>query len=86
MSALKSLAWEGESLRLLDQTKLPSEITYLNCTDYREVADAIRILAVRGRIAVGQDAKALPSVEKVCAIFTDGPAGVNILRFDFLGA
>ena len=29
MSALKSLAWEGESLRLLDQTKLPSEITYL---------------------------------------------------------
>ena len=53
MSALKSLAWEGESLRLLDQTKLPSEITYLNCTDYREVADAIRILAVRGAPAIG---------------------------------
>ena len=53
MSALKSLAWEGESLRLLDQTKLPSEITYLSCTDYREVADAIRILAVRGAPAIG---------------------------------
>ena len=47
MSALRSLAWEGESLRLLDQTKLPTEITYLSCRDYREVADAIRILAYR---------------------------------------
>ena len=53
MSALRSLAWEGESLRLLDQTKLPTEITYLNCRDYREVADAIRILAVRGAPAIG---------------------------------
>ena len=35
MSALRSLAWEGESLRLLDQTKLPTEITYLRCRDYR---------------------------------------------------
>ena len=38
------------------------------------------------RIAVGQDAKPLSSLEKVCAIFTDGATGVNILRFDFLGA
>ncbi len=53
MSALRSLAWEGESLRLLDQTKLPTEITYLRCRDYREVADAIRILAVRGAPAIG---------------------------------
>lgn len=53
MSALRSLAWEGESLRLLDQTKLPCEITYLSCRDYREVADAIRILAVRGAPAIG---------------------------------
>ena len=53
MSALRSLAWEGESLRLLDQTKLPAEITYLRCKDYREVADAIRILAVRGAPAIG---------------------------------
>ena len=53
MSALRSLAWEGESLRLLDQTKLPTEITSLRCRDYREVADAIRILAVRGAPAIG---------------------------------
>ena len=53
MSALRSLSWEGESLRLLDQTKLPCEITYLNCRDYREVAEAIRILAVRGAPAIG---------------------------------
>ena len=38
------------------------------------------------RIAVGQDAKTLSSLEKICAIFTDGSAGVNIFRFDLLGA
>lgn len=60
MSALRSLAWEGESLRLLDQTKLPGEITYLSCKDYREVADAIRTLSVRGAPAIGV-AAAMPS-------------------------
>ena len=37
------------------------------------------------RIAVGQDAKTLSSLEKVCAIFTDGATGVNIFRFDITG-
>ena len=36
-------------------------------------------------IAVGQDAQPLSSLEKVCAIFTDGPTGVNIFRFDITG-
>jgi hypothetical protein len=28
--------------RALDQTKLPTEETYVNCTTYQEVADVIR--------------------------------------------
>lgn len=50
---LRSLAWTGEALRLLDQTLLPEQIVYRDCTDCREVADAIRILAVRGAPAIG---------------------------------
>ncbi len=53
MSFLKSLSWEGDALKLLDQTKLPTELTYISCKDYRSVADAIRVLAVRGAPAIG---------------------------------
>lgn len=50
---LRSLAWEGDALRLLDQTKLPETLSWLRCTTSDEVADAIRILAVRGAPAIG---------------------------------
>lgn len=51
--ALWSLAWEKGTLVLLDQTKLPDEITYIRCKDYREVGKAIYRLAVRGAPAIG---------------------------------
>ena len=50
---LQSLSWEGDSLKLLDQTKLPTTLTYISCKDYKSVAEAIRILAVRGAPAIG---------------------------------
>lgn len=50
---LKSLEWKGDSLSLLDQTKLPGTLSYLSCKDYKSVAEAIRILAVRGAPAIG---------------------------------
>lgn len=53
MSRLLSLSWEETALRLLDQTKLPNEITYFDCTECDAVADAIKILAVRGAPAIG---------------------------------
>lgn len=53
MGALKSLSWEDDGLRLLDQTKLPESICYKLCTSYEEVAEAIRILSVRGAPAIG---------------------------------
>jgi methylthioribose-1-phosphate isomerase len=40
-------------VRLLDQRRLPEEVVYLDCRDYREVAEAIRTLAVRGAPAIG---------------------------------
>lgn len=50
---MKSLAWENKALTLLDQTKLPNEMIYLHCTDWREVAEAIKMLRVRGAPAIG---------------------------------
>ncbi len=51
------MEWVGDAcsgyLRLLDQTKLPSSITYLDCRTVRDVWQAIRQLSVRGAPAIG---------------------------------
>jgi methylthioribose-1-phosphate isomerase len=47
------MRWEGESLKLLDQTRLPAEEVWLDCRDPEQIADAIRRLAVRGAPAIG---------------------------------
>ncbi|HEX3130036.1 MAG TPA: S-methyl-5-thioribose-1-phosphate isomerase [Thermoanaerobaculia bacterium] len=47
------LRWEGDILKLLDQTLLPSEEVWLDCREPEQVADAIRRLAVRGAPAIG---------------------------------
>ena len=38
-----NIEWRNDTLVLLDQTKLPTEITYVHCTDWRQVAEAIKI-------------------------------------------
>jgi methylthioribose-1-phosphate isomerase len=43
---------DGEVV-LLDQTRLPGEVVYRRCSDWGEVADAIRTLSVRGAPAIG---------------------------------
>ncbi|WP_298705073.1 S-methyl-5-thioribose-1-phosphate isomerase [uncultured Veillonella sp.] len=50
---MRSIEWTGEELVLLDQTKLPTEEVYIRCTDWREVAEAIKMLRVRGAPAIG---------------------------------
>jgi methylthioribose-1-phosphate isomerase len=47
------LAWLGNRLVVLDQTRLPGEEIYLELTDYRQVAHAINTLQVRGAPAIG---------------------------------
>jgi methylthioribose-1-phosphate isomerase len=49
----KTVEWTDEGVRLIDQTKLPAEETYVTCTTYEEVADAIRRMVVRGAPAIG---------------------------------
>ncbi len=50
---MKSLRWQDSALILLDQTRLPLTETYIECRDFRRVADAIRRLEVRGAPAIG---------------------------------
>jgi methylthioribose-1-phosphate isomerase len=47
------MRWEGASLGLLDQTRLPVEEVWLACGHPEQVADAIKCLAVRGAPAIG---------------------------------
>jgi methylthioribose-1-phosphate isomerase len=50
---IKTLEWTDDGVRFIDQTKLPTEETYVTCTTYEEVADAIRTMIVRGAPAIG---------------------------------
>jgi methylthioribose-1-phosphate isomerase len=50
---LQTISWTGEAVRLLDQTKLPTQTVYLDVNDEREMWDAIRRLVVRGAPAIG---------------------------------
>lgn len=53
MNLLLTVAWENNSVVLIDQTKLPNKLAYVKCKSYQEVADAIKRLVVRGAPAIG---------------------------------
>ncbi len=48
-----TVEWKNGAVRLLDQSKLPRAVEFLDCPDYHTVADAIRALKVRGAPAIG---------------------------------
>ena len=48
-----SLLWDGDRLKLLDQRRLPHEVSFLTLRQWRDVAEAIATMAVRGAPAVG---------------------------------
>lgn len=50
---IKTLEWTDDGVRFIDQTKLPTEESYVTCRDYEEVATAIRDMIVRGAPAIG---------------------------------
>lgn len=53
---LLTVKWKNDSVVFIDQTKLPSKLAYVKCTNYKEVADVIRKLIVRGAPAIGVSA------------------------------
>ena len=39
---MKTLEWEDNKLKLIDQRKLPDELTYVYCDNYQDVIVAIK--------------------------------------------
>ncbi len=50
---IATVEWKNGVVRLVDQSKLPESVEFLDCRDYRTVAEAIRTLKVRGAPAIG---------------------------------
>jgi methylthioribose-1-phosphate isomerase len=50
---IQTLEWTDAGVRFIDQTKLPSEESYVTAKTYEEVADVIRNMVVRGAPAIG---------------------------------
>lgn len=50
---INTLQWTESGVRFLDQTKLPTEETYVTCKTAEQVADVIRKMVVRGAPAIG---------------------------------
>jgi methylthioribose-1-phosphate isomerase len=53
---IPTLEWTASGVRFLDQTKLPTEETYVLAKAYREVTEVIRTMVVRGAPAIGVSA------------------------------
>jgi methylthioribose-1-phosphate isomerase len=49
----KTVEWVKNRVRILDQTKLPLKVSYLEFKDYKQVAVAIKNLKIRGAPAIG---------------------------------
>src|SRR5271167_4451396 len=50
---VQTLEWTDNGVRFIDQTKLPTEETYVTCKTHEQVADVIRTMVVRGAPAIG---------------------------------
>lgn len=53
MSRLKTIEWTDNSVRIIDQTKLPTELVYEQIDTVEQMYHAIKILKVRGAPAIG---------------------------------
>lgn len=73
--AYRSLEWKDNKLWLLDQRILPQSLHYIEYVDYREVADAIRSMVVRGAPAIGATAGYGMAV---AALYTHAPDAATL--------
>jgi len=52
-SSLRTIEWKNNKVVMIDQTKLPNKLEFVEYDDYNQVADAIKTLVVRGAPAIG---------------------------------
>ena len=51
--SIQTIAWKRNSIKLIDQTKLPGELRYVYINDVRQLFGAIRSMKLRGAPALG---------------------------------
>ena len=52
-SSLRTVEWKNNKVIMIDQTKLPNELVFVEYDDFNQVANAIKTLVVRGAPAIG---------------------------------
>lgn len=52
-SSLRTVEWKNNKVVMIDQTKLPNQLVFVEYDDYHQIANAIRTLVVRGAPAIG---------------------------------
>jgi len=50
---IETIRWAGRSVRIIDQTKLPGELVYIDCKDVETLARCIEQMKIRGAPALG---------------------------------
>lgn len=50
---MRTIEYRGGVVRLIDQTRLPATLEYVECRGWQEIADAIRAMRIRGAPAIG---------------------------------
>jgi methylthioribose-1-phosphate isomerase len=50
---VETIQWTDSGVVMIDQTRLPREQVFVTCTDYIQVAEAIRSMVIRGAPAIG---------------------------------
>jgi len=53
MARLKTIEWQNDCVKLIDQTLLPSEVRYIDIVSAESMYEAIQVLRVRGAPAIG---------------------------------
>ena len=87
---IETIQWTDSGVVMIDQTRLPREETYVTCTDYKQVAEAIRSMVIRGAPAIGvaaamgialgmQRAESAAEFDQICdTLARTRPTAVNL--------
>jgi methylthioribose-1-phosphate isomerase len=87
---IETIQWTDAGVVIIDQTRLPREERYVTCANYREVADAIRSMVIRGAPAIGvaaamgialgmQQAQSAAEFDEICdTLAGTRPTAVNL--------
>jgi methylthioribose-1-phosphate isomerase len=87
---IETIRWTDAGVVMIDQTRLPREEVYVTCANFREVAEAIRSMVIRGAPAIGvaaamgialgmRDAETAEEFEEICRVLAaTRPTAVNL--------